>query len=305
MAFRDPPMTPSSIFEAERPRLLGLAYRMTGSSTDAEDILQEAFISWSQARGVEDDSAYLTRVVVNRSLDLLGSAKRRREVYVGPWLPEPVFTESPGAEHPVELAETLRLALLLVLDQLSPNERAVFILSEVFGYDHREVSEVLGKSEPACRKSLERARKKVRAGTQTLDASVSRSSAVMSAFVDALRRHDLEAMIAVLREDVILRSDSGGEVPAALRPIRGAPDVARMLLGLSQKLPPEAMLKPVYVNDASGFLVEIADRVDTCVTADVDRTGRICAVHMIRNPKKLGGLATSRSHDAPDGEGAR
>jgi RNA polymerase sigma-70 factor, ECF subfamily len=294
-------------FERLRPRLFGVAYRMTGSVVDAEDIVQDVYLAWTRQdlERIEEPGAYLTRCVVNRARDLLGSAQRQREHYVGPWLPEPLVrrfdraTSSPGLDAEVEGAdaklewvESLQIALLLVLDRLGPDERAVFILKEVFGYRYAEISEVIGKTEVGCRKLGERARAKVRDQRPPVVRDPARTQAVMAAFFMASEGGDLEALTGLLRADAVLYSDGGGKVHAALKPVIGAHKIARFLVGIRKLRTGEQFgFEPVWVNDAPGIVLFADGQLDSCGTLDIDGEGRISAIYFVRNPDKLGAVA--------------
>ncbi|NVB41922.1 RNA polymerase sigma factor SigJ [Pseudenhygromyxa sp. WMMC2535] len=292
---------PSETFEALRPRLFGVAYRMTGSVADSEDILQEVYLSWAQKAGagveVDRPAAYLTRSVVNRARDLARSAARRREHYVGPWLPEPC-TEArcvgwPGtgqgrdAEAGLELADSLRMAFMLVLDRLEPDERAVFILKDVFGQPFAEIAEIVGKSEVACRKIAERARKRVRAERPQLDLDRERTQRAMFTFLAAVESGEIGPLTAMLREDAVFLSDSGGKASAARKPVHGGENIARLMLGLRRLQPADGRVEPVWINDAPGLIMRTPAGIETCLTVDIDAQGQITAIYAIRNPDKL------------------
>jgi RNA polymerase sigma-70 factor, ECF subfamily len=285
-------------FERLRPRLFGVAYRMTGSVVDAEDILQEVYLAWARQdhATIEQPGAYLTRSVVNRARDLLGSAQHRRELYVGPWLPEPLVrsadAETEGADAKLEWVESLQIALMLVLDRLGPDERAVFILKEVFGYRYAEISEVVGKSEVACRKLGERARTKVREQRPPVASDPARTQAVMAAFFLASERGDVEALTGLLRADAVLHSDGGGKVEAARKLLVGPAKIVRFLIGVRKLRTGEALdVRLAWVNDAPGFVLLADGVVDGCGTLDVDSDGRVAAIYLVRNPDKLGAVA--------------
>lgn len=301
-------------FERLRPRLFGVAYRMTGSVVDAEDILQEVYLAWSrQDPGpIERPDAYLTRSVVNRARDLLRSAQHRREQYVGPWLPEPLVgranaeskaeSEADGAEAKLAWVESVQIALLLVLDRFGPDERAVFILKEVFGYRYAEIAELIGKSEVACRKLGQRARAKVRDQRPPIDRDPARTQAVMAAFFVASERGDVETLTGLLRADAVLYSDGGGKVHAALKPVVGAGKITRFLLGIRKLRAGEQFgFELAWINDAPGIVLFADGQLDSCGTLDIDADGRISAIYFVRNPDKLRAVARSLGRSAaPD-----
>ncbi|HVK77778.1 MAG TPA: RNA polymerase sigma-70 factor [Kofleriaceae bacterium] len=268
-------------FEAHRALLFGIAYRMLGSAADADDILQEARLRWLAApwADVHDVRAYLVTIVSRLCLDHLGSARVRREQYVGPWLPEPIAT-APDADP-----ESLSMAFLLLLERLSPAERAAFLLSEVFDYTHAEVAATLGKSEEACRQLAARARRHVREGRAR---SVDRAehARVLGAFVVACASGDLAALERLLADDVVVRSDGGGRARAARRPVVGRHRVVRLLVGLTRKGGAHARVEPCEVNGLPAVRVREDGVVTSVISLDLQE-GRIAAVFIVRNPDKL------------------
>jgi RNA polymerase sigma-70 factor, ECF subfamily len=281
-------------FRAHRPELFGIAYRMLGSVADAEDILQDAWLRWSSAypAGVSQPRAYLARAVVNLSLNKLKSAAVRRETYVGPWLPEPLVIAEPGADREVELAEAVSLAMLVVLETLSPLERAVFILNEVFGYSFGEIAGMLDRTETSVRQVGARARSHVRARQPRYDAPADTRRRVTEEFLAACVGGDLNQMMALLAPDVTAWTDGGGKVRAAIRPLRGADKVGRWVLGVIAGQPARFEARHVLVNGQPGLLLTSGGVLDNVVAADLDRDDRISAIRLIRNPDKLRHLAT-------------
>lgn len=276
----------SDVFQAQRGRLFAVAYRMLGSVAEAEDTVQDAWLAWQRAPrdGVEDPAAYLTTVVTRRCLDLLRSARVRRETYVGPWLPEPLIT-APDAAEEIVLAESVRMAFLVLLESLSPAERAAFVLHEVFGYGYSDLAQILDRSEAACRQLMSRARGHVEARRPRYDADDAAAAAVAERFFAACVTGDLEALLAVLDPAATVVSDGGGRVTAALRVIDGAGRVARFLLGLARAAP-GATVRPTTVNGAPGAVITAAD--GSLVAASVDvADGAVRRVHIVRNPDKL------------------
>lgn len=280
---------PVPVFEVHRARLFGLAYRMLGSASDADDVLQEARVRWLAVDhdAVANAEAYLVTIVSRLALDQLGSARARREVYVGPWLPEPIAT-APGVD-----AHDLSLAFLHVLERLTPAERAAFLLAEVFDYSHAEVARVLGKSEAACRQLAARARAHVREGRpRVVDAG--EHARMLGAFVAACTSGELSALERLLTDDVAVVSDGGGKVSAARNVVAGAPRAARLLLGLARKGGAGLVPSPATLNGLPALVLrDRAGAVDSVLALDlVD--GRIATVYLVRNPDKLAGLATAR-----------
>ncbi|WP_093840299.1 RNA polymerase sigma-70 factor [Streptomyces aidingensis] len=275
----------TAVFEEHRDRLFGIAYRMLGSVADAEDLVQDAWLKWAGVdRPVDRPGAYLARTVTNLALNRLGSAAAQRERYVGPWLPEPLV-RAPDVAEEVEQAESVSLAMLVVLESLSPLERAVFILREVFGYPHREIAETVGRSEQAVRQLSRRAASHVAARRPRFSASAEERRRITAEFMEACAGGDLHRMLASLAPDVVLWSDGGGKRQAALRPIVGPDKVARWILGVGARLGP-AEVRPVLVNGRPGAVFAVGGEVDSVVAAEVF-DGRIAAIHVIRNPDKL------------------
>ncbi len=279
----------TAIFEQERPRLKRLAYRMLGSVSEAEDVVQDAWLRWDRAGGAADNpQAWLVQAVTRLCLDRLKSARARRETYVGPWLPEPLIEAV--TDDPVERAEDVSVAFLLALERLSPLERAVFLLHDVFDQDYAAVGAALGKSEPAVRQLASRARTHVRDARPRFTVSDDRATRLAAAFLDASNRNDTAALTRLLAEDAVLISDGGGKRPAALRPMIGRDDVMLLLNGLASRgtFPAAGSMRPARVNGLPGVILEAADGL-TIIAVEPDETGdRIAAIYVMRNPEKLG-----------------
>lgn len=275
-------------FELHRALLHGIAYRMLGSAADADDILQEARIRWLGAPKAEvaNVRSYLVTVVSRLCLDELGSARKRRETYIGPWLPEPVATP-PDADP-----DSLSVAFLMLLERLSPAERATFLLAEVFDYELAEVARILGKSEEACRQLASRARKHVRDGrVRPIDRE--QHTRALYAFVHACSTGDLAALERLLAADVVSHSDSGGRATAARKLVRGSHDVARLTLGLVKKGGANATFELIDLNGLPAIIGKEGGRVTSALSvAVVD--GLIQAIYMTRNPDKLTRLDLAR-----------
>ena len=281
------------VFAEQRPMLFGIAYRMLGSIADAEDILQDAWLKWSSvdADNLERPRAYLARIVTNLSINRLRSAAAQRESYVGPWLPEPlVAADDVGSQ--AEQSEAVSLAMLVVLETLSPLERAVFILADVFGFSYGEVAGLLDRSEPAVRQIAHRARSHVQARRPRYNAPAEVRRRVTNTFLAACLGGDLNQMMELLAPEVTAWTDGGGKVRAALRPLRGADNVARWLLGVLRRPLPDPGIQPVLVNGEPGLLVTSAGVADNVVALDLDQDNRIEAIRLIRNPDKLAHLDT-------------
>ncbi len=278
---------PSGTFDLYRPLLFSIAYRMLGSVMDAEDVVQEAFVRWRGASETEVRSpkAYLSAVVTRLCIDQLRSARTRREEYVGPWLPEPLPTED--APDPVVLDETLSMAFLVLLETLNPTERAVFLLHEVFDYDYAEISRLVGKDEANCRQIARRARRSVASRRPRFESSPEQEERLMGKFLEASLDGDMEGLVSLLSEDVTLWSDGGGKTRAALRPIRGAANVARFLSGILRKAPPGLIVRRAQINGRPGLVGYLGDgRPQSVVTLDAAQE-RIQTVRIVVNPEKL------------------
>jgi RNA polymerase sigma-70 factor, ECF subfamily len=297
--------TPTSTeLQRERPYLLGIAYRMLGSASDAEDVVQEALLRAAHGGELRSMRAFLTTVVTRLCLDELGSARRRRETYVGPYLPEPVATDAldvPGPDA-AERRENVSLALLVLLDELSPLERAVFVLRDVFDLEFGEIGAALERSEPACRKLLQRAREHIAAAQPLAAAPAQAQHAVCNAFFHALATGDLQALVEVLAEDANLRVDHGGKASAARKPLLGRDAVSRFLLGLMAKGQRAAEAYSVTLlplNGAPGLMVkDEAGATLATFTLRISQTARVARVtnvYVMRNPDKLQALARGAS----------
>ncbi|MFF4366977.1 RNA polymerase sigma-70 factor [Streptomyces sp. NPDC001594] len=278
-------------FDEHRRLLFATAYRMLGTVSDAEDIVQDAWLTWHKAdrSEVRHPKAYLVRTVTNLSLNRLTSARATREEYVGPWLPEPLLT-SPDAAQDQELAESVSMAMLVVLETLSPLERAVFVLREVFGFSHAEIAGFLDREEPAVRQVSSRARKHVAARRQRFDTDAAERERVTERFLTACAGGDINAVLAMLAPDVTAWSDGGGKVTAARRPLHGPDHVARWLFGVLAK-PANAgvTVTPALVNGELGILAELDGAPTAVLTYDLDN-GLLRNLRIQVNPDKLAGL---------------
>ena len=277
-------------FAQQRPALLGLAYRLLGSYADAEDVVQEAWVRWSASDGIDNPAAWLRTVVTRLCLDELRSARVRRESYVGPWLPEPVQTAdgSLGPLDTAELRDSLSLGFLLLLERLSPAERAVFVLREAFALPYDEVAAAVDRSAAACRQLHVRARAKL--GPDVAPPARSTRREVIDRLVSAVALADVAGLTALLVDDAVLVSDGGGVVSAARRPVVGADRVARFLIGIGTRLPADMTIDVEEVN-GSPCLVARAGGAATQVVA-LDLTGdRVRALQIVANPSKLAGLS--------------
>ena len=276
-------------FVAHRSLLFTVAYEMLGSAADAEDVVQETWLRWAgigdaAREEVRDPRAYLVRIVTRQALNRLRTLARRREDYVGEWLPEPLLT-SPDVAEDVELAESVSIAMLTVLETLGPAERAVFVLREVFEVPYDEIAEAVGKSSAAVRQIAHRARRHVAARRPRAEVSRTEQRQVVERFLAALATGDVQGLMDVLAPDVVVVADGGGLVPAARRPIEGAEAVARLLAKFAQ-VAPRARVDTAWLNGAPAARIDLAGELDTAVTFVVE-DGRIARIYAIRNPHKL------------------
>ncbi|WP_242454280.1 RNA polymerase sigma factor SigJ [Bailinhaonella thermotolerans] len=277
-------------FTAARERLVGVAYGVVGTVAEAEDAAQEAWLRLQRAaeRGEEiaDVEGWLVVATARIALDVLRSARRRREEYVGPWLPEPlVAVDGADPADRVTLAESMSVALLAVLESLSPAERTVFVLHDVFGLPFGEISGIVGRSAAACRRLAARARAHVTARAPRFEVDATRHREVVEAFAAAAEGADLDALLRLLDPDVVLTNDGGGLVKAARNRVRGADRVARFLAGVARKH--RGTLRPAVVNGWAGLVRRRADGSPDCVLALTVAGGRITAVDMVLHPEKL------------------
>jgi len=281
--------------ERLRPRLVGLAYRMLGSATEAEDIVQDVALRFLgvNPEEVRAPEQYLTAMTARACIDHLRSARRRREVYVGPWLPEPVRGGSFDPGEGIERAETVSTAFLVLLQALSPLERAAFLLRSVFEYDYGEIAATLGRSEAACRQLVSRAQAHVKQRRQRFSASAAANRRLTERFLDAARSGDVASLVRMLADDATMWADGGGKVAAAARPVHGAERVARYLIGVLEKMPSPLDARIEDVNGAPGIVLYRRGRPDSAISLAM-RGRRVAAVFNQRNPEKLRRLAEAR-----------
>jgi RNA polymerase sigma-70 factor (ECF subfamily) len=278
----DDPLAP------HRGRLLGLAYRTLGSRSDAEDVVQDAYLRFAGAQDVHNAEAFLVTVVTRLCLDRLKSAKAQREIYVGPWLPEPVFdAEGLSADAATELADDLSFALLLALDRLSPLERAAFLLHDVFDTPFPEIAAMLDRTEAACRQLASRARRAVRDDRPVPAAVPDNHAYLLQAFSEAVASGDIGQLAELLREDAVAITDGGGRKFAARNPIKGADKVARFFIGLAGKIAGhDVRIEPAVINGAVGALLYLDGELDLTLSMAIDGE-KIAAIYIVRNPDKL------------------
>lgn len=274
-------------FEQERPRLFAIAYRMLGSVMEAEDAVQETYLRYmaTNAEAIQSPKAFLSTVVTRLCLDQLKSARVKREEYFGPWLPEPLLT----ADAPDELLarhESISMAFLLLLEALSPVERAVFLLREVFDYDYDAIARIVGKNEANCRQLYSRAKKHIQAGRPRFTPSPQEQQQLVGSLLAAMQAGDSDTFAALLAEDVELRSDGGGKASAATHPLVGRATVMRFVLGLYHKRPPKTTVEFAEVNGEPALVVRVAGKVDNVICFEIDGAN-ISAIRIVRNPEKL------------------
>ncbi|MFD6107205.1 RNA polymerase sigma-70 factor [Nocardia salmonicida] len=289
-------MTELDTFTTFRPLLFTIAYEILGCAADAEDVLQDSYLRWREATEVTHPRAYLVQIVTRQAINHLRSVRRRREDYVGTWLPEPIRT-TPDAGHDVLLAESVSMAMLLVLETLGPTERAVFVLSEVFGHSHREIADMIDKSDTAVRQIAHRARAHVAARRRRFQPDSDTSRAVIGRFLLAAHTGDVGALLAVLAPDVVEISDGGGRVSAARRPIIGAESVARFMIGLAQHSMAGATAEFDSFNAQPAVLVRSTNgELDTVLVVEMI-DDLITGLYAVRNPDKLQTVDVIRSLD--------
>jgi RNA polymerase sigma-70 factor (ECF subfamily) len=271
-----------------RPYLFTVAYNMLGSVMDAEDMVQETYLRWQRAGEVADSpKAYLTAVITRLCIDHLRSAKVQREEYIGPWLPEPLVTAvSPNTEENIALSETLSLAFLVLLESLSPTERATFLLREIFDYDYAEIATIVGKSEVNCRQMVRRARQHIEAGKPRFDVSLTQQETLVTQFAEACAVGDLEGLINLLAEDIEVWSDGGGKVTAARKIVYGRDKVARFMLNVTRLAPENATTELALINGQLGIVARVNDHPVLVMALEMGN-GRVQTIRNILNPDKL------------------
>ena len=292
----------AEIFEQHRRHLTGVAYRITGSWTDAEDIAQDVWLRWADGHSdVERPRNWLLRVTVRASLDRLRRLKRRRETYIGPWLPEPISL-TPNPEDTAELRDTLAVGMLLVLESLSPLERAVFVLREAFAWDYEDIAEALGRSPGAVRQLARRAHQHVEQARPRFAVDERRAAESTERFLQACLDGDVDDLLRVLSPDVVMYTDGGGEAPAPKRALVGANEVLSFLAGLGRKKAlADARFTLAYVNMRPGIITSTEDQMLSALTFDYDRYGRIAAMYLVSAPSKLGHISVIGAAGSGDG----
>lgn len=289
----------SGVFGEHRNLLFSVAYRILGSAADAEDAVQDAWLRWSAAdrSQVAEPKAYLVRIVTNLAMDRLRSAQARRETYVGPWLPEPILTSSDSTNA----ADSVSMALLVVLETLSPLERAVFVLREAFGFTYGEIATAVERSEDTVRQAGTRARKHVQARRPRFQADRARQWQVTERFFAAAAGGDINTLMQLLAPDVTLWTDGGGKVRQARRPVTGAERVAAWIAGVSKRpyegvAPQDMAVEVAELNGEPGIVFRAGDRVIATLGIDMDKEDRVTTIYNVANPDKLIAIADGSVH---------
>lgn len=275
-------------FEALRGRLFGLAYRMLGSRADAEDMVQEAYVRWHQAaqESIENPEAWLVTATTRLAIDRLRRLKTERDAYVGPWLPEPIVTDDPPDRH-LELADDLSIAFLAVLERLAPEERAAFLLHDVFDVGYPQIAAVVDRGEAACRQIVHRARERVRGDRKRFEVAETVKASLLQKFMAAVESRDEQALLGLFAPDATWTADGGGRVGAAPHPIVGADRIARLVVGLREKFwAPDRTLEIATVNGETGLRTRDGNRLTAAISIVTDGN-RILAVYAVINPDKL------------------
>jgi RNA polymerase sigma-70 factor (ECF subfamily) len=278
-------------FETHRERLWGVAYRMLGSRADADDMVQEAYLRWhgSPTEEVRSPEAWLVTTTTRLCLDRLRELRAERAVYVGPWLPEPLVEEVPPADAATELASDLSLAFLALLERLAPEERAAFLLHDVFDSDYEEIAAALDKSAAACRQIVSRARRRVRAEKPRVRVSAAARERLVDSFIRAVELRDRDALLAIIADDATLMSDGGGKAKAAQKVVRGGDSVVRFLLGVLRRARTGLALQKIAVNGEAGLVIRVNARLIAVMSFATDGR-KIHGVYSVLNPDKLRGV---------------
>lgn len=280
-------------FQRERPRLLRVAYGMLGSVMEAEDVVQDAYLRWAQVDpvSVRNVPGFLTTVTTRLAIDRLRSAQRRREEYVGPWLPEPMAIESDPSEVVAE-AEALTMSVLVALERLTPVERAVVLLRDCFDLDYAEIADVVDRTPANCRQIARRARERAGDLGRSARGDAEAEAAIVRRYVEAVGRGDVEGLAAIFAEDVVLWADGGGKARAARHPLYGARRVARHLVGVAPQTPPGTEVRVVRLNNTAGVMGVLNGSAIGVVLFEIDQ-GRVTGVRAVLNPDKLAHLGAT------------
>lgn len=283
----------ADVFLEHRPVLFGIAYRMLGSVAEAEDAVQDVYLRWQKesAAAIRSAKAWLIAATTRLCIDRLRSARRQREEYFGVWLPEPLVQTTPQPEPNAALADSLHTAFLLLLETLTPDERAIFLLHEAFDYSHAEIAEIVGKTEANCRQIIRRAKEHLAHGRGRRSADPAQAETLVQRFIAAAREGDLSGLLSVLAPAATLSTDGGGKVRAAPAPIAGAERIARFLLGIRANIPADAEYRLARVNGDLGVVVWSGGQPLAAITFAFAE--RIQAIYSVSNPDKLRHLAAT------------
>ncbi|THE12209.1 RNA polymerase sigma-70 factor [Bacillus timonensis] len=285
-------MLDEQFYQEHKPLLFSIAYRMTGTITESEDIIHDVLLDFERTNydKIENTKAYLCKMVTNRSIDYLKSARKQREVYIGPWLPEPLIIHESDPMHAVIVQDNLSYALLSLMEQLSPVERAVFVLREAFGYEYDDIASILEKEEANCRKIISRAKKKLDYKDNVNDLHVNQENLqqLVQSFLRAATTGNVENLLSLLANDSVLYSDGGGKVKAAIVPIKTKERVSQFILGLVRKFGQDAQLEIeiVNVNGQIGILINRNHKPENVICFELENN-QITQIFSIRNPEKL------------------
>ncbi|MFC5450786.1 RNA polymerase sigma-70 factor [Paenibacillus aestuarii] len=290
-------MNIANLYDEYKPLLFSIAYRMLGSAADAEDMVQDTFVN---AQQLPDDQvrhvkAYLCKMVTNRCIDYAQSARKRRELYVGEWLPEPLIVSADDPLHAIERDETFSYAFMVYLERLTPVERAVFILREAFEYDYTDISDIVGKSEANCRQIFSRLKRKLQDEEAPVVQADEHARSLARQFLHASSTGDLEGLIRSLTEDVVMYSDGGGKALAALHPILGRERVIRFLLGIRSKYKERNYeYQMIPMNGQNGMVITEDGMVVAAINLELDERGSVHRLYFMRNPDKLDLFKTNK-----------
>ncbi|BBX72296.1 RNA polymerase sigma-70 factor [Mycobacterium shinjukuense] len=284
-------------FTLLRPLLFTIAYEILGSATESDDVLQDSYLRWADVdlSTVQDTKSYLARLVTRQALNALRASARRREEYVGPWLPEPLLLDDQDPSADVVLAESVSMAMLVLLETLSPDERAVFVLREVFGFDYGEIADAVGKPAATVRQVAHRAREHVRARRKRFDdINPQRKAEITEQFLATAASGDVAALVAMLAPDATWMADSGGKVSAARKPVVGAERVARAIIGLMRKAGAQLRVQLATCNSAPAVVFYLGEHLEGVITLEVI-DDKITNFYVMRNPAKLAALTSART----------
>jgi RNA polymerase sigma-70 factor (ECF subfamily) len=280
-------------FEKYRKLLFSIAYRMLGSVMEAEDMVQETYYKWEKVSGKDLNSpkSFLTTIITNLCIDQLRSAKKKKETYVGTWLPEPIISDKneDNVEDIVEISDSLSTAFLILLESLTPIERAVYLLHDIFGYEFNDISKFLNKKEDNCRQIAKRARGRIKGKERRFNASNKEIEKIFNSFVEASAKGNIETLMSLLEDDIVLYSDSGGKIRAARKPIFGKMNVARFIVGIHTKFGTDRKYVKCFINGLPGLKVYMDNKLFGTLSFHYDGN-KIKNIFVILNPEKLRGM---------------